>query len=32
MKNQEEVGNIKILNHAKVVQGHLHYDHEDQVL
>lgn len=25
-------GNIKILNHAKVIQGNLHYDRKDQEL
>lgn len=26
----ERLGNIKIRNHAKVVAGHLHYDHKDR--
>lgn len=28
----QEQGQIKILNHAKVLSGHLHYDHKDRVL
>ena len=30
LENQEQ-GNIKILNHAKVIHGDLFYDHKDRV-
>ena len=30
-KEDVEKGNIKILSHARVVAGHLHYDQKDQV-
>lgn len=28
----ERLGHIKIRNHAKVIAGHLHYDHKDRDL
>lgn len=31
-KENQEKGLIKILNHASVVRGDLHYDHKDRVL
>lgn len=31
MKSHEDNGHIKILNHAKVSHGDLHYDHKEQV-
>lgn len=27
----EKCGNIRILSHAKVIHGDLHYDHKDQI-
>ncbi|NCC43875.1 MAG: hypothetical protein EOM18_09910, partial [Clostridia bacterium] len=30
-KENEEKGNIKILSHAKVSNGNLHYDRKDQI-
>ena len=30
LENQEK-GHIKILSHARVVQGHLHYDKKEQI-
>lgn len=29
--DNEKKGHIKILSHARVVRGNLHYDHKDQV-
>lgn len=30
--DNERHGHVKIINHAKVVSGHLHYDHKDRTL
>ena len=30
--NQMEEGKIKVLNHAKVSEGHLKYDHKEHSL
>lgn len=30
--NNEQLGHIKIRNHAKIVAGHLHYDYKDREL